>query len=157
MFKRVDKPLLITIAVLLVFGLVLFSSAALGVLAVNEIKFYSVLRSQLMFALLGGAFALSLGLLIPYQLYRKYAYHLFGIALFITLLVFIPGLSVYHGGAHRWIDLHFITIQPSEGLKITFVMVVALWCSTKRNLFKDWRYGLLPFCSTMVFNKKEFV
>lgn len=145
MFKGVDKPLLITVAVLLLFGLVLFSSAALGVLAVNEVKFYSVLRSQLMFALFGGIFALSLGLLIPYQLYRKYAYYLFGGALFVTALVFVPGLSVYHGGAHRWIDLGFLTVQPSESLKITFTIVVALWCSTKRNLFKDWKYGLLPF------------
>lgn len=145
MLKKVDKPLLITIAILLFFGLIVFSSAALGVLASNETKFYSIIRNQLVFAFLGGALAISLGLLIPYRLYQKYGYHLFFLALIATTLVFVPGLSIYHGGAHRWIDIGPFSVQPSEALKFGFVLAVALWCSTKRNLFGNWKYGLLPF------------
>lgn len=145
MFERVDKPLLITILILLVSGLVIFGSAALGVLAVNEVKFFSVIKTQLIYALVGGGFALCLGILIPYSFYKKYAYALFSLSVMVTIGVFIPGLSRYHGGAHRWIDIGPFSLQPSEAIKFAFVVLVAFWCTKYRNVFKDWKYGLLPY------------
>jgi cell division protein FtsW len=126
MFEKVDKILLFTTILLLMSGLVIFGSAALGVLAVNEVKFYSVIKTQLIYALIGGSFALYLGMSIPFEWYKKYAYIFFGIALFLTTLVFVPFLSRYHGGAHRWIDVGPFSLQPSEMLKFTFVLVVAV-------------------------------
>lgn len=149
MFKKVDKPLLFTIIVLLFSGLVFFGSAALGVLASNEIKFFAVVKTQLIYALLGGGLALYLGSLIPYQLYEKYAYYLFGFGLFFTSLVFVPGLSRYHGGAHRWIDIGPLSAQPSEVLKFAFVVVVAYWCTRYRNYFKDIKYGFLAYVAAL--------
>jgi cell division protein FtsW len=145
MFDKVDKTLLITIVVLLVSGLVIFGSAALGVLAVNEVKFYAVIKTQLIYALLGGSLALAIGASIPYQFYKKYAYHLFFLALGFTCLVFIPGLQQYHGGAHRWIDVGPFSLQPSEALKFAFVSVVAYWCTAYRHLFREMKYGLYPY------------
>lgn len=145
MFERADKPLLTTIVILLLSGLVIFGSAALGVLAVNDIKFYSVLKTQLIYALIGGSTALCIGASIPYRLYQKYALHLFALALFTTALVFVPGLQLYHGGAHRWIDIGPFSVQPSEALKFAFVAAVAYWCTKYRHLFGDYRYGLLPY------------
>lgn len=145
MFEKVDKMLLGTTVLLLLFGLVLFGSASLGVLAVNEVKFYSVIKTQLIYALIGGSLAIVLGSFIPFQIYKKYARQIFFLALTFTALVFVPGLSVYHGGAHRWIDLGFFSVQPSESLKFAFVVVVAYWCTQYRHVFKDWKYGLLPY------------
>jgi cell division protein FtsW len=145
MFERVDKPLLITIIVLLVSGLVIFGSAALGVLASNEVKFFSIIKNQLIYALIGGSVALCIGTLVPYQIYKKYAFVLFTFAVVLTSCVFVPGLSRYHGGAHRWIDIGSFSLQPSEALKFTFVVVVAYWCTKYRNLFKNWKYGFLPY------------
>ena len=143
--KKVDKPLLVTILILLFFGLVIFSSAALGVLSVNEVKFYSVIETQLVYALTGGLLALFVGSIIPFSFYKKYAYYIFGFAVVLTSLVFIPAFSVYHGGAHRWIDIGPITIQPSEALKFGFIIFMAMWCTLYRKYFKDFRFGLLPF------------
>lgn len=145
MFKNVDKILLFTIILLLISGLVIFGSAALGVLAVNEIKFYSVIKTQLIYALIGGSLALYIGATIPFEWYKKYAYAFFGLALVATTLVFVPFLSRYHGGAHRWIDLGSFSVQPSEILKFTFVLVVAYWSTQYRSKFKNWKYGLLPY------------
>lgn len=145
MFEKVDKILFFTIILLLLSGLIIFGSAALGVLAINEVKFYSIIKMQLVYALIGGSLALYFGMIIPYLWYKKYAYLFFGIALFVTVLVFVPGLSRYHGGAHRWIDIGSFSLQPSEMLKFTFVLVVAAWCAKYRNQFKNWKYGLLPY------------
>lgn len=148
MFDKVDKPLLVTSIVLLISGLIIFGSAALGVLAHNEDKFFSVIKTQLIFALVGGAIALYVGSLIPHSLYKKYAYVLFMGAVILNACIFIPGFSRPHGGAHRWIDIGSFSIQPSEALKFTFVLLVAFWCSKYRILFKDWRFGFLPYiCS----------
>lgn len=145
MFDRIDKKLFITIIIILFFGLIIFGSAALGVLSSNEIKFYSVIKTQLIFALIGGALALLLGIYIPYKFYKKYAYYIFISALIFTALVFVPGLSRYHGGAHRWIDIGYFSLQPSETLKLAFVIAVSAWCTKYRPLFKNWKYGLLPY------------
>lgn len=145
MFERTDKPLLFTVLLLLVSGLVVFGSAALGVLASNEVKFFAVVKTQLIYALLGGGVALCIGILVPYSFYKKYAYVLFALTLFATVLVFVPGLSRYHGGAHRWIDIGPLSLQPSEALKFTAVVVVAYWCSVYRSYFKNWKYGFMPY------------
>jgi cell division protein FtsW len=145
MFERVDKPLLITILILLLGGLVIFGSAALGVLADNEVKFFAVIKTQLIYALIGGGIALCLGTVISYAWYERHAYLFFGLALFATALVFVPGLSRYHGGAHRWIDIGPFSLQPSEMLKFSFVVFIAYWCAKYRNVFKNWKYGLLPY------------
>lgn len=145
MFERSDKPLLIVTIVLLIFGLIIFGSAALGVLAVNEAKFYAVIKTQLIYALVGGTIALCLGASIRYSFYARYAYHLFFAALLLTALVFIPGLQAYHGGAHRWIDIGSFSLQPSEALKFAFVAAVAFWCTKYRSLFRESKYGLIPY------------
>jgi cell division protein FtsW len=150
MFQRVDKPLFFTIIILLGSGLVIFGSAALGVLASNEIKFFAVVKTQFVYAFLGGGTALCIGALVPYTFYKKYAYVLFALTLFVTVLVFIPGLSRYHGGAHRWIDIGPLSLQPSEALKFSFVVFIAYWCTQYRNYFKDWKYGFLPYFITLI-------
>ncbi len=145
MFDRIDKKLFVTIIIILFFGLIIFGSAALGVLSSNEVKFYSVVEMQLIYALIGGTIALLIGMSLSYKFYEKYVYYIFGASLFFTALVFMPGLSGYHGGAHRWIHLGAFSVQPSEALKLAFVIVVAYWCTKYRPLFKDWKYGLLPY------------
>ncbi|MEN9551664.1 MAG: stage sporulation protein cell division protein FtsW [Candidatus Parcubacteria bacterium] len=145
MLKKIDKPLFFIIVTLVISGLVFFGSAALGVLSVNDVKFYAVIKTQLIYALLLGSVALLIGATIPYTLYYRFAYYLFFLGLFVTSLVFVPGLSRYHGGAHRWIDIGPLSLQPSEFLKFAFVVMVAYWCSTYRNSFKDVRYGLLAY------------
>lgn len=145
MFDRIDKKLFVTVLIVLFFGLVIFGSAALGLLTSNEAKFYSVVETQLIYALIGGALALLIGIYLPYKFYEKHAYAIFGASLVFTALVFMPGLSSYHGGAHRWIDLGAFSVQPSEALKLAFVIVVAAWCTKYRSVFKNWKYGLLPY------------
>lgn len=145
MFDRADKTLLTTTIILLLCGLVIFGSAALGVLSVNEVKFYAVVKTQLVYALVGGFLALGIGTALPYAFYRKHAYTLFGIALFLTSLVFIPGIQRYHGGAHRWIDIGSFSLQPSEMIKFAFIIVIAMWCTKYRHLFRHPKYGLFPY------------
>ncbi len=122
---KVYKPLLLSTLLLLGIGLIMFGSAALGVLERNEIKFFAVIKSQFIYALLAGTLALILGLLINVKYYYKYAYIIYGAGILLNVLVFVPGLNRYHGGAHRWIDIGSFSLQPSELLKIPMIITVS--------------------------------
>lgn len=45
----------------------------------------------------------------------------------IVLLLAVPYIGVSRGGAQRWLDLGFMTLQPSELMKIGVVMALAFY------------------------------
>ncbi len=47
------------------------------------------------------------------------------LSILLLLAVFIPGLGISGGGAHRWLRLGFLTIQPAEIIKLTGVIFLA--------------------------------
>lgn len=57
------------------------------------------------------------------RFWLRYAYPLYGIMLFLLLVVEIMGHIGM--GAQRWINLGFFVIQPSELMKITLVLALA--------------------------------
>lgn len=62
---------------------------------------------------------------VPISFWREIS----GIAyiLGIALLVAVPYIGEMRGGAQRWIDLGFMTLQPSEMMKICVVMALAFY------------------------------
>ena len=63
---------------------------------------------------------------------RPWFWRVFGAASYavsIVLLLLVLVIGVAEGDAQRWIDLGFITIQPSEIAKMSVVMVLALYMS----------------------------
>lgn len=142
--KPVDRVFLIIVSILLVFGLVMFISASLGILAKNEAKFYGVLFNQIVLGFGGGILALIITSRIPYLLWRKYAFYIFICTMILMGLVFIPGLGFSHGGATRWVSLGIVSFQPAELLKIGFVIYLAGWLSWIKNRVKDYRFSVFP-------------
>ncbi len=144
--KGFDTVLLGLIILLVGGGFLIFSSASLGLMARDGASFASVAVSQFLFGVVGGSAALIVMSNIYYRHWRKYAFYIFLTSLALTLTVFIPGLGMTHAGATRWLDLGFTTIQPSEFLKIGFIIYLATWLSGVHNKIDHWKYGLLPFC-----------
>ncbi len=144
MKHKVDTWLLIIVAALVLFGLLVFSSASLGILARDAAKFSSVAFSHLFFGVLGGSIAAFIASRIPYRFWRKHAFYILVGALFLTLLVFVPGLGLEHGGAKRWIVVFGQSFQPAELLKIAAVIYGAAWLSGMRSRLHEVKCGLLP-------------
>lgn len=119
-------------------------SASLGELAKNEIKFSSVAFNQAFYGLFLGSIACIVFARIDYHIWKKYSFALFLISIILTLMVFIPIIGMSHGGATRWINLGFITFQPSEFLKIAFAIYFAAWLSTIKERVTTFKWGLLP-------------
>jgi cell division protein FtsW len=144
-----DTLLLALIGILVACGFLIFSSASLGLLARDGASFASVAFSQFTFGVLGGGIAMFITSNIHYRHYRKFAFYIFLLSLLATALVFVPGIGMTHAGATRWIDLGFTTLQPSEFLKIGFVIYLATWFSGVHTKLNRWRYGLGPLLATL--------
>lgn len=145
--KAVDTVLLSLIALMVAGGFLIFSSASLGLMARDGASFGSVAFSQFVFGVLGGSFALFVTSNVYYRNWRKYAFYFFILSLLATLAVFIPGIGMTHAGATRWLDLGITTVQPSEFLKIGFIIYLATWFSGVHTKIHQYKYGLLPFAA----------
>ena len=143
--KGVDTIFLSLVITLVTIGFLIFSSASLGLLARDGASFGSVAFSQFVFGITGGGLALFILSNVHYRHWRKYAIYIFIIGLIATLAVFIPGLGMTHAGATRWLNLGITTVQPSEFLKIAYVIYLATWLSGMHKHVTEWRYGLVPF------------
>ncbi|MEK7586222.1 MAG: putative peptidoglycan glycosyltransferase FtsW [Patescibacteria group bacterium] len=142
--QGIDRIFFGIIIALIVVGVIMFTSASLGILAKNEAKFYGVIFAQFVFGLCGGLVVLYFGLKIPYKFWRNYSLPLFIASVILTSLVFVPHLGSSHGGAYRWINIFGISFQPVEFLKIGFILYFAAWLSWAKGRISDIRFSLLP-------------
>jgi cell division protein FtsW len=142
--KNVDKPFLIIVLVLALGGFFMFISASLGLHAREGATFSSVVASQFG-GLLLGLLSLWVASRIPVSIYKQYALPIFLFGLLVSLTVFLPGIGMEHGGAHRWIRLGAFTFQPSELLKFGTIVYAAAWFSSVKSKAGTWKEGLLPF------------
>ena len=143
--RNIDALMLGIIVTLVVAGFLIFSSASLGLMPRGGASFTSVAFSQFVFGIIGGGIAMFLTSNIHYRHWRKYAVYFYVFTLILTMMVFVPGIGMSHAGATRWLDLGITTLQPSELLKIGFVIYVATWFSGVYSKIDNWRYGLGPF------------
>ena len=132
------------IVVIALVGFLIFSSASLGLLSGGGANYNRVVWNQFLTLLVGLAVFLVFGRL-PYQYWKKISLWLFILSLLLTVLVFVPGVGFSAGGAHRWISFGSRTFQPSEFLKLGFVIYLAAWLAKIRERVTTWRSGFLPF------------
>jgi cell division protein FtsW len=143
--KKIDKIFLISFLALLITGFTVFISASLGIYANDKAKFASIMFNQVFFGLFAGLIACYITSKIKYTNWRKFSFYIFLSSVLATLLVFVPGIGVSHGGASRWIYIGTLSFQPLEFLKIGFIIYFAAWISGVKDKIKTIKYGLLPF------------
>lgn len=144
-FVSGDRIFFMLVLGLMLAGLAIFSSAALGLLARES---SSVSKDILLQAGLGlglGFLALITARAIPLAHIKRFAPYIYAATILLTILVFIPGIGLRANGATRWIDIGFTTVQPAEFLKIGFVLVLAWWLTPRARQLSDFKKGLLPF------------
>jgi cell division protein FtsW len=144
-FLRGDRVFVFLVLGVSLSGLAIFSSAALGLLARenSSVSQDILLQSGLGFGL--GLVGLMIVRSIPLAYIKQMAPYIYGLTLFFTALVFVPGIGFNSGGATRWINLGFTTVQPAEFLKIGYVLMFASWLATYARELSNPKKGLLPF------------
>lgn len=122
--RKFDYPLLICVAGLLLFGLIMVYDAAVVQAFKDYGDKYYYIKQQLVWMGLGIITLISFSF-FNYQFLRKLALPMFAGSLILLLAVFIPGLGFSAGGAHRWLNLGPVNIQPAEIIKLTSIIFFA--------------------------------
>ena len=147
--SEIDKPFFIIIMVLLIFGLIMMFSAsyAWGISDHNDGYYY--IKRQLESA--GGGLILMLMVsFLDYHFYvnARIALFLFAVSVLVNLYTARFGDEI--AGARRWIMIGPVNFQPSEIMKVTFIMLFAYLVDHNYDRFKkSWKNCIIPFALIM--------
>ncbi len=117
-----DFTMLLTVAILLVFGLVMLYSVSTydGSVNYGDPGFY--LKKQAISTLLGLGVMFFVAF-IPYHVFEKFAFAAYFASLLLIFLVMPFG--TVRNGAKRWIYVMGISIQPAEIAKLAIILTIA--------------------------------
>lgn len=145
-----DYILMLFVFILVVFGIIMIYAASAytadRLYSDNAYFFHKQLKS---FGF--GIIAWFILSKIDYKFWRKNALIMLIFTLIALVAVFLPGLGIEAGGANRWINLGFMSFQPSEITKITFIIYLAAWLSKKGEGVRDFQSGFIPFIMVVGF------
>ena len=75
--------------------------------------------------------------------WKRWAWWLFGLGIFLQLLVFTPiGVDVY--GNRNWIQIGSFSAQPSEALKLALIVWIGAVLLSKERLLSQTKHELIP-------------
>ncbi len=145
--QQADWYLIGLVTFLLFFGLAILSSAS----SVESYRVYGDtywhLRHQLIYGVLPGVLFFVFFAFFDYQKLRKWAFPIFLLAIFLLVLVFIPGFgSTNNTFAKSWIHLFGFSFQPAEVAKLSFILYLSSWLASRdSDVIKDAKQGFFPF------------
>jgi len=140
-----DKVFAGIVLILVVGGIALFASAALGLLARAGGDIGKIALTQVVLGLIPGLIALLILRFMDPKTLLKTIVPFYVLTVLLTLVTFIPHVGLTINGAHRWINLGFTTFQPSEFLKLSVILMFAAYLAKAKQKISDIRHGLLPF------------
>lgn len=116
--------LVVCIAFIFAIGLMMvFNTSSAEILDRSLDQSYNIaLYRQIAYALVGATGGFLIGRL-GYDHLLKMSFPLLIGAIFLLILVFIPGIGITRNGAHRWLGAAHFTFQPSEFVKYLLPMV----------------------------------
>ena len=102
---------------------------------------YFVTRQALWATL--GALLLTIAVKTDYRRYATFAIPLMGLTIAALLAVLVIGTEV--NGAQRWLGFGELGGQPAEFAKLTVIIYLAAWLTSKGDSLRSFEHGLLPF------------
>ncbi len=150
--RVMDKKVLVITLVLIIFGLIVLSSAGI---VEGQKKFgssYYYLNHQLLYGILPGLVLMFLFSRLDYKFWKKISLLVLMGALALMVMVFMPHFGYGLKGATRWLNLGPLSFQPSEVLKLALVIYFAAWFGNRDDRIRNWAYGMIPFFVVLGFS-----
>ena len=147
-----DQGLVWTTVLLIGLGLVMVYSASIAIAegsrATGYQPTYFLMRHGLFVAV--GVVAAVIAFQVPLRLWQQAAPYLFLLGAGLLVLVLVPGVGREVNGSQRWISLNFVTLQPSEFMKLFAVLYAADYTARKAAHMASFRKGFLPMFVVMM-------
>ena len=136
--EPVDFIILITVLILLATGIIMVLSASSPTSLSESGDSYRYVYRQ--------AFAAAVGIVVmvvlskvDYRIYEKYYKIIYYFCIILLASVFVFGTSAQ--GATRWVDLGFISFQPSEVAKVGIIIFYAEYLTRNKDKLKTFKDG----------------
>ncbi|WP_426269874.1 putative lipid II flippase FtsW [Dyella kyungheensis] len=136
-----DMLLVIALVGLACVGVVMVTSSSIAVADSQHMGAFYFLKRHLLFLTLGTVLA-GFAMRTELKLLEKHAWMMFGGAVVLLVLVFVPGIGMRLNGAHRWLNFRFTTFQPVEAVKLILVVYVASYLVRHRESVESSFWGL---------------
>ncbi len=155
--KHFDFAIMVSILVLLVFGIVMITS--IGVpksiqLSAPSLAFpncdlegvdcYLLLKNHLL-RLAVGLIAFLIALKLNYRFWKKISLPFFLICVIALFAVLIFGAK-NNTFAKSWFNIYSNSVQPSEYAKLGLILYFSTWLEKKGDEIKSFKFGFIPFC-----------
>lgn len=143
--KKYDGGVILTALILLLaFGVVMVFSSS-GIYSDYRYKNLYYLIMKQAFWIGTGSMGLIFFKNINMNKLREFATPFFIASLILVITVFVPYFGKSAGGARRWISLFGFTFEPSELLKLAFIIYVAAAIEKREKVMKAFMNGIAPF------------
>ncbi len=140
--KYIDKPLLIATVILFIIGLIMvFSASNVTAYMKHAVSPYNYFMKQGVFLVIG--FVLFL-IMIRFNVksYGMFSWGLLLVAIASLVLVLFYGTE--NNQALSWFRIGFISIQPSEFVKVITIVFLANYYDKNQNKLHSWSSSLFP-------------
>ncbi len=148
-FLSLDPVITGMTAAMLVFGLVMLMSATGPIGVARTGDSLSFVKHQIFSGLLPGMVAFFTLAIIDYRHLRPLAFFALLATFVLLILVYIPGIGLVINGSRSWVHLGPIQFQPSELVKLTFLIYLSAWLAARQGSQGDVQASLLPFLGTL--------
>lgn len=147
MTKNPDYILISVTIIFLILAILILPSISASISLKKFGNPYYFLNHQILFGIIPGIILAVSFLKIPLSFLKKWSPFLLLINLILMAMVFLPVIGKSSGGAVRWISFGPISFQPSEFLKLTFILYLASWLNSRVNpkVKKEFAQTLIAF------------
>ena len=141
--KKIDKVLLISTIILVIFGVIMVYSSSNIWSSYKYNDPYKYVKSQFIFFIIGLIVIYIITKIKP-SILEQYSNHLLLICLILLILVLIPGIGKVRNGSRSWFGIGPLGIQPSEFSKLGLIIYTSKYLAHNNKNIKDIKKGLLP-------------
>ncbi len=143
-FNKIDVVLVGAVFLAIIFGILLIYSAGFDpATAVNK----GLYKKQIIWFIIGVIFMLVMSI-IHYRALGDYALYIYGFFMFVLVITTAFGRPIR--GSSSWLTFGYFSIQPSEFMKLSVVIVLAKYLELRERDIRNFRDLFIPALVTLI-------
>ena len=141
---KIDYPLVFVVILVVFIGILMIYSA--GFDPIDKVN-SGLFKKQILWFIVGFALMLAMTLL-NYKFLGDYSLHIYSFFLLLLILTLVIGKPIRNTKA--WLSFGFFSLQPSEFMKLSLVIVLAKYLEIREKEITNIRELLIPSVLTLV-------
>tara|TARA_B100000029_G_scaffold513292_1_gene612353 strand:+ start:400 stop:1530 length:1131 start_codon:yes stop_codon:yes gene_type:complete len=156
-WRSIDRKIFLTVILILLIGCLISFIATPSIALKYNLESYYFVKRHLIFVPFSFFFIFFISLFSKLGIKRFFLF-LFFISIILIFISFFQGIE--YKGSIRWVNIFGYTLQPSEFLKISFIIICAWVLSLKKNFYNldknFFSFLIYLFVSGLILNQPDF-